>query len=225
LVGPHTRGLQMHRLIEGFSRFRRESFTRHRGRFRALAARQSPEALLITCSDSRIVPGIIFDSAPGELFVIRNAGNIVPPHDGTPSGESATIEYALEVLRVPHVVVCGHTDCGAMRGAMDPEKLGALNAVRAWLRHAPTPEETKATGDEHQRLRAIIERNVLTQIANLRTYPFVESRIRSQELQIHGGVFDIESATFSTLDPSKGTFAPLPQTVESPSTTRGVAHV
>jgi carbonic anhydrase len=214
----------MNRLIEGFSRFRREIFPHHRERFRGLATGQAPEALLITCSDSRIVPGLMFDSVPGELFVIRNAGNIVPAHGDHSAGESATIEYALEVLGIRYVVVCGHSDCGAMRGAMDPDKVESLRAVRAWLRHAPKPEPARVAGDENLRLRAIIEKNVLTQIANLRTYPFVESRIRRKELEIHGWVFEIEHATFSAFDPSTGTFAPLSQKGDLRPVVREVTH-
>ena len=126
----------MERLIDGYARFRQHEFPKHQEMFEKLASGQQPQALFITCADSRVVPEFITQTGPGDLFVCRNAGNIVPPYGQINGGVSAAIEYAVLALGVRDIIVCGHTDCGAMKGMMHPECLDAMPTVRSWLRHA-----------------------------------------------------------------------------------------
>src|SRR5262245_41103473 len=125
----------MERLLRGVTKFQTEVFPAQRPLFEGLASGQSPEALFITCADSRIVPQLITQSSPGDLFICRNAGNMVPPYGELHGGVSATIEYALCVLNVKHIIVCGHTDCGAMKGILHPEAVADMPTVRSWLAH------------------------------------------------------------------------------------------
>ncbi len=120
----------MKSLVQGVRRFRTEVFAQQREYFKKLAAGQHPQALFITCSDSRVVPNIITQTAPGELFVLRNAGNIVPPPGMTAGGEAATIEFAVEHLNVEHIIVCGHTQCGAMKALVNPEIADGMPALK-----------------------------------------------------------------------------------------------
>src|SRR3982751_6268271 len=113
--------LSMERLLKGVSTFQREVFPQHRELFERLAAKQNPMALFITCADSRVVPDLITQSDPGDLFICRNAGNMVPPYGEMNGGVSATIEYAVVALNIRHIIVCGHSDCGAMKGVLHPE--------------------------------------------------------------------------------------------------------
>ena len=136
----------MKNFIDGFIRFKRDVFPKRKQLFERLAGAQSPEALFITCADSRIVPDLIMQTEPGDLFICRNAGNIVPPYGEVQGGVSATIEYAVAVLNVSHIIVCGHTDCGAMKGILKPETLDELPTVKSWL----VPWGTGATGGERE---------------------------------------------------------------------------
>src|SRR5262245_46765637 len=128
----------MRKILEGLTRFQQEVYPQKRDQFERLAHNQQPEYLFITCSDSRIVPNLITQTDPGDLFIIRNAGNIIPPYGEMQGGVSASIEYAVVALGVKHVIVCGHTDCGAMKGVLHPEKVAAMPMVAAWLRHGDT---------------------------------------------------------------------------------------
>src|SRR5919199_3192505 len=129
----------MDHLLSSYQRFRSEVYPEHRQLFESLATGQHPSVLFITCSDSRVVPDLIMQSDPGDLFVCRNAGNIVPPYGEMTGGVSATIEFAVAVLNVSSIVICGHSDCGAMKALLHPEKVQDLPTVRAWLRQAETP--------------------------------------------------------------------------------------
>ncbi len=155
--------------------------------FQELANGQSPKTLMITCSDSRIDPSLVTQTEPGELFVIRNAGNLVAPYDhgnGETSGEWATIEYAISVLKVKEIVICGHSDCGAVKAARSGEPTG-LKAVDAWLQHAAKPE-----GDS---LESLISRNVSLQLDNLLTHPIVNDAVKAGKLELYGWVYHIGS--------------------------------
>ena len=144
----------MEHLLSGVHQFQSQVFQRERDFFDNLVAGQSPSALFVTCSDSRVDPNLITQSGPGELFVLRNAGNIVPPHGASNGGEAATIEYAVAALGVRDIVICGHSCCGAVQALLHPEKAAALPLVSRWLRHAETTRRiiaenyTHATGDE-----------------------------------------------------------------------------
>ncbi|MET9817557.1 carbonic anhydrase [Streptomyces sp. NPDC006355] len=165
------------------------------GAYRKLAEGQYPEALFITCSDSRVIPALITGARPGEIFELRNAGNIVPPY-GRPgaSGEAATIEYALEVLGVQDIVVCGHSHCGAMGALKSGDDLSALPGVDAWLRIA-RPELTSVldTAPDDPSLPEVSQSNVVNQLAALRTYPVVRQRLDSGRLRLHGWHYEVDT--------------------------------
>ncbi len=179
----------------GVVKFEREIYPENEGLFALLSEGQSPEAMFITCSDSRIELGMLTQSKPGDLFVVRNAGNIVPPHDNRTGATTAAIEFAVGVLKVPHIVICGHTDCGAVKGALTPEKLGALPHLREWLGYMRAAVEiVAATGeglDDKARIMYLLEQNVLLQLAHLRTHPTVAVAIAKGELKLHGWVYNI----------------------------------
>jgi carbonic anhydrase len=170
------------KFLGGISRFQKEVYPEHQDLFESLAKGQRPEALFITCADSRIDPCLLTQTKPGELFICRVIGNVVPPWPETIGGVSATIEYAVGVLRVPEVIVCGHTDCGVVRGALNPEALAAFPSVAAWLRYVKV---------EHREAQALTEGNVVAQLQNLRTHPSVAARLEQGDLALHGWVYHI----------------------------------
>lgn len=174
---------------------------------------QSPKALMISCSDSRVVPEHIVQARPGDLFVCRNAGNIVPPFTQQNGGTTSTVEYAVAVLGVTDIIICGHSGCGAMGALMNQNSLDGLPSVKAWLRHShaahsvvkhsyPDMEDTAA-------IRAVSLENVVVQIAHLRTHPAVASRIAKGELTLHGWFVDIHAGSILALDGKTGRFAPI----------------
>lgn len=187
----------MPRIAAGVVRFQEEAFPEKRELYEKLAAGQRPEALFITCSDSRISPNLMTQTEPGELFIVRNAGNIVPPHTVHTGGTTASIEFAVGALGVPHIVVCGHTGCGAMKGAMNPEGLDALPHVRAWLGYSraavQVTVEKGASLGEDEKMAMLIQQNVLLQLQHLKTHPYVAARLATNRLQLHGWVYDIGS--------------------------------
>jgi len=203
----------MRQLIEGIHRFQSGVFGQQRDLFARLAQKQEPDALFITCSDSRVEPNLMTQTKPGDLFILRNAGNLVPAW-GTYSGEAATIEYAIEALGIEDIIVCGHTHCGAMAALMHPEKVQSLPAVSRWLEHAEGTRRvirenygTVAAGAEL--LETIVEENVLAQIENLRTHPSVMSRLSKGKLTLHAWVYDIEDGNVHAFSPAEGQFKPI----------------
>ena len=209
----------MQKLVEGIHRFQSHIFTRQRRLFERLADGQSPQALFITCSDSRINPNLLTQTGPGELFILRTAGNIVPPYGAVWGGEAGTIEYAVAVLKVKDIVVCGHSHCGAMAGLLHPETLSELKAVRELLKHAEATERIIKENyahltDEKARLTATIEENVLVQLENLRTHPYVRAALSRGELNLHGWVYKFESGQVFAYDSQEGQFLPLEQPAE-----------
>jgi carbonic anhydrase len=181
--------MPVEKFLGGISRFQRHVYPRHQGLFEKLATGQRPEALFITCADSRIDPCLLTQTKPGELFICRVIGNIVPPYPDAIGGVSATIEYAVGVLRVPEVIVCGHTDCGVMRGALNPEALTAFPNVTAWLRYAKVKHREPDPSPEF--LLDLTEANVIAQLENLRSHPTVAARIGEGDLALHGWVYHI----------------------------------
>jgi carbonic anhydrase len=208
----------MKRLIDGALRFQGEVYQDYRERFRELATGQQPEALLITCSDSRVMPELIVQAKPGDLFICRNAGNIAPPYSDVNGGVTATIEYAVAVLKVGHIIVCGHSDCGAMKALLHPEKLQGLPSVKSWLHHASRAEvvvrENHPDLDEKALVDMLIEENVLAQLDNLRTHPSVASRLKSGSLQLHGWVYDIESGQIR-VSTNQSAFLPMSEAIQN----------
>lgn len=204
----------MQKLINGFMQFKKEVFTKNRDHFAELASGQYPEVLFITCADSRIVPSVITQTGPGDLFMCRTVGNQIPPHGaGIDLSVASSIEYALGALNVKHIVVCGHSDCGAMKAILHPEKLAAFPATAAWLRYAEAAHavvrDSYTDVPEDVLLRLLTEENILAQIENLKTHPRVASRLAQGELQIHGWHYEIHSGEITTFDAKSGMFQPL----------------
>ncbi|MDN0197349.1 carbonic anhydrase [Streptomyces sp. S.PNR 29] len=160
--------------------------------FAKLAEGQSPEVLFITCADSRVVPALITGARPGQLFELRTAGNIVPPYgSGTPTGEAATIEYAVEVLGVKDIVVCGHSHCGAVGAVVRGDDLDAVPAVRDWLAHAA--EEPKCSDKADPTVAEAVQHHVLTQLLRLRSYPCIEKLLANDQLRLHGWYYEVHT--------------------------------
>jgi carbonic anhydrase len=201
-------------LERGVRKFKRDAFRANLALFRRLAKIRSPRALFITCADSRVVPALITQSRPGDLFVERNPGNIVPVYDRRTSGVAASVEYAVEVLKVEHVVVCGHSDCGAVKGILHPGKLAPVPAVRRWLTYGNRSRQMlrrRARGvPERRQLELLTQLNVIVQIEHLRTHPCVVRRLRQGALALHGWVYDIREGEILQLDDRTGEFLPWP---------------
>jgi carbonic anhydrase len=206
----------MQKLVQGVHRFRSDIFSGKQDLFARLAGGQNPQALFITCSDSRVVPEVITQCEPGDLFVLRNAGNLIPPFDrGDDSGEAATIEYAVSALGVQDIVVCGHTRCGAMHALLYEKETAQLPRMRRWLCHAAATRRIMIDRYEHLDLnpeamwKATVEENVLVQIEQLRTHPAVAARLAAGDLKLHGWVYKIETGQVFSYDPESGQFLAL----------------
>jgi len=208
----------MESLIRGIHKFQTTYFSSHQDLFQRLAKQQQPEALFISCSDSRVSPTMLTQSPPGEIFILRNAGNIVPPHGASNSGEAAAVEYGVSALGVRDIILCGHTRCGAMKALLHPEQVAGLPAVAAWLSHAEATrrivKENYAELDDEARLLAAVKENVLVQLENLRTHPAVASGLARKEVHLHGWVYEIETGQVSSYDPAGGRFVPLVKAAE-----------
>jgi carbonic anhydrase len=201
--------VSVEKLLGGVSRFQKHVFPNHQDLFEKLALGQRPDALFITCADSRIDPCLLTQTKPGELFICRVIGNIVPPYPDKLGGVSATIEYAVGVLEVGAVVICGHTDCGVMRGALHPEALVGYPNVTAWLKFANV--EHRETSPSAEFLLSLTEQNVVEQMRNLRSHPTVAKRLKTGNLAIHGWVYDIGCGTVTAYDQESRKFlSPLP---------------
>ncbi|MFH7024144.1 MAG: carbonic anhydrase [Heteroscytonema crispum UTEX LB 1556] len=211
----------MKKLIKGLREFKASYFSTHQELFEQLSHGQKPRVLFITCSDSRVDPNLITQAQLGELFVIRNAGNIIPPFGATNGGEGATIEYAIQALDIEQIIVCGHSHCGAMKGLMKLNSLlHEMPLVHDWLKYA---EATRRLVLDHysqyegeELLEIIIAENVLTQIENLRTYPIIRSRLYQGQLSIYAWIYQIETGEVLAYDPHKHAyFLPQNQLLES----------
>lgn len=205
----------MQKLIEGIHHFQQKIFDTQKALFERLTQGQQPLALFITCSDSRIDPNLLTQTQPGELFIMRNAGNIIPPYGAISGGEAATIEYAVAVLKVQDLIVCGHSLCGAMEGLLHPEQLQELHAVNAWLLHAEATariikENYGYLTDEQARLTAAVQENVLVQLENLRTHPSVAAAVSRGDLKLHGWTYKFETGQVFAYDPQQGQFLSIP---------------
>lgn len=203
----------MQKLIDGIHKFRSETFVPLQGLFEQLAKGQHPDTLFITCSDSRIDPNLLTRAKPGDLFILRNAGNIIPPHGASNGGEAATVEFAVAALGVKDIIICGHSHCGAMRGLLQPEQVAALPAVSAWLSHAEMTRRIIREKYQHldgeDLLTATVEENVLVQLENLRTIPAVGARLVRGDLHLHGWVYKIETGEVFAYDIVSGQFVKL----------------
>jgi carbonic anhydrase len=198
------------RILKGVSAFETEVFPAQRSRFESLKHGQHPWALFISCADSRVVPSLITQTGPGEIFIVRNPGNFVPPYSEFEGGVSAGVEYAMLALKVPLVIVCGHSDCGVMKALLHPEHTHSMPRAQQWMRngleaHHRTMRDHADASDE-EKLRLLTEYNVLAQIENLKSHPSVHSRVISGEVEIRGWVYDIGGGTVWAADPESGTF-------------------
>ena len=206
----------MEHIIDGVLRFQREVYPNHDALFGELALAQAPLAMFIGCADSRIVPEMLTDQGPGSLFVVRNAGNIVPPQSNEPGGVTASIEYAVAVLGIPDIVICGHSGCGAMTAVLrGAEQLEKLPAVARWLHYADAAREAVAEAyadgeaTEETRLEALVRENVLAQLDNILTHPVVAAAVERKQLRLHGWVYDIGSGRVDTYDARVRRFVPI----------------
>ncbi|RVT89217.1 carbonic anhydrase [Sphingomonas crocodyli] len=204
----------MNELIGRVFSFEKSHFPNQSDLYGKLATQgQFPKALMISCADSRIVPEYIVQAAPGDLFVCRNAGNIVPPFATQNGGVTSTVEYAVMVLGIRDIIVCGHSDCGAMKALTKPGSTDSMPNVAAWLRHSATAVKVvedaypNVQGDEH--VRAISLENVVAQLNHLKTHPSVASSIARGEMSLHGWFVDIHAGQVLGLDGATGRFMPL----------------
>ncbi|MFY0526979.1 carbonic anhydrase [Archangium gephyra] len=211
----------MQRLVRGVHKFQKEVVGKKADFFADLAKGQRPHTLFISCSDSRLSPNQLTQTEPGEIFILRNAGNIIPPHSATVGGEAATIEYAVGALGVTDIVVCGHTHCGAMTGLLHPETLAELPAFRTWLGHAEATRrivaENYAQLPEAERLNVAIQENVLVQLEHLRTIPVVAAKLAGGRLHLHGWVYKIDTGEVFAYDPVESQFLALAKYQPKPS--------
>ena len=209
-------------IIQGISNFRGSVFPGQQQMYERLVRDgQHPQALIIACADSRVSPEHITQAGPGDLFVCRNAGNIVPPFSQQNGGVSSAIEYAVVALGVRDIVICGHSDCGAMKGLMRPEALAAMPNVAAWLRHSHAAsqivcEAYPADMDPADHHRALALENVVVQLSNLRTHPSVAAGLAKGQLRLHGWFFEIETGAVLAYCGDEGRFVSLGETGAMP---------
>ena len=200
-------------IVDGFLHFHHEVFPQQEELFKKLATAQNPRAMFITCADSRVVPELITQSSPGDLFVNRNVGNVVPAYGQMMGGVSTAIEYAVMALGVQHIVICGHSDCGAMKAVLNPQSLESMPTVKAWLRHAEVARtvvaENCSCGNDQETLGVLTEENVVAHLDHLRTHPSVAAKLARGQLFIHGWVYDIETSQIKAYDAELGSFLPL----------------
>ncbi|MCA9243636.1 MAG: carbonic anhydrase [Phycisphaerales bacterium] len=209
----------MRKLVEGVLRYQRDVHAEHGELFESLAKGQRPHTLFVTCSDSRIHPSLVTSTKPGELFVMRNAGAIIPPYGAASGGESATIEFAVEGLGVQDIVVCGHSHCGAMQGLLNREALKRFKEMDAWLRFGEAAIRATAawvdTLSPEELLNAVIQRSALAQLDHLRTHPSVAAAIDEGRVRLHAWEYRFESGDVLAYDPSCGRFRPIAELADS----------
>lgn len=200
-------------ILTGVAKFQREIFPKHEILFQKLADGQNPQALFITCADSRIDPALLTQGLPGNLFICRNAGNMVPPYGEMNGGVSATIEYAVAALKVQHVIVCGHSLCGAIHGLLHPGGLEGMPTVKSWLAHGEVARQIVKHNhpglSEEETLLKLTEQNVVAQLQNLRTHPSVAVALAAGNLLLHGWMYYIETGEVCVYEPDRSSFISL----------------
>jgi len=201
------------KLVEGIHQFQQAIFRPNREFFSRLSDGQNPQAMFITCADSRINPNLITQTEPGDLFIVRNVGNLVPPYGATDGGDEAAIEYAILQLNIQDIIVCGHTNCGATNALLNPNSTRNLPRLQRWLGNAAATRQIMdelyphLAGDD--RLTAAAEENVLVQIENLRTHPAAAAALAGGRLKLHGWVYTIATGEIFAFDPDRGQFLPI----------------
>ncbi|MBI3453858.1 MAG: carbonic anhydrase [Rhodospirillales bacterium] len=204
----------MNRLIEGFRRFRQNYFVAHRDIYQQLTVEgQTPRAMVIGCCDSRVDPQLIFDAKPGEMFIVRNVANLVPPFGPSKNyhGTSAAIEFAVRGLGVKHIIVLGHAQCGGIGALMRADPGDKSDFISAWMAiAAPARERARAAGDNDGTAvqRRCEHESIKVSLANLMTFPWVREAVERGDLAVHGWYFDLEAGNLLSLD-SDGTFRPV----------------
>lgn len=203
----------MDRLLNGYQRFRHDRWPERRQQFEALAdAGQRPRALVISCADSRVDPGMIFDAGPGELFTVRNVANLVPPYapDGAHHGTSAALEFAVRILQVPDIMVMGHGLCGGVRALLQGAPAEASDFIAPWIALAAAAKARALARTDIPDPQLCCEyETIKLSLENLATFPWIASRIAAGTLRLHGAHFDIRSGELSVLDEGGG-FATVP---------------
>ena len=205
----------LEKLKAGTRKFHAEVYAKNAEHYqRAASTPQTPHTLVIACADSRVDVEAITSSGPGQVFVTRNVGNMVPPYSGTPGGVTAVIEYAVAALKVKHVVVCGHSDCGAMKALLHPESTDELPTVKYWLHHGQAAlmvsnSLAQKSDSPSDRLRHLTEENVLMQLVHLKTHPSVAGAMARGELTVSGWVFDIGSGVVRIAEEEHREFVPV----------------
>ncbi|GAA4483508.1 carbonic anhydrase CynT [Rhodococcus olei] len=197
----------MHDLAAGVTHFQRDVFPTKSDLFARLATNHRPETLFIGCSDARVVPELITNSEPGELFVVRTAGNLVPVHTSGADGVAASIEFAVAVLGVSRIVVCGHSGCGAMTALAEQHDLSGTPAVAEWLEHVETIDTVGAETDD--RVSRLVRSNVVAQLTNLLTHPSVSRAVDAGAVSVEGWVFDIGTGAVTVFDASGSARTPV----------------
>jgi carbonic anhydrase len=205
-------------LKDGVRKFQAEVHAKNAAHYRRAASKpQQPHTLIIACADSRVDVEAITSSGPGAVFVTRNVGNMVPPYSGTPGGVTAVIEYAVAALKVKHVVVCGHSDCGAMKALLHPPATDDLPTVKYWLHHGQAAlmvADSMSTKNEPEleKLKRLTEENVLMQLVHLKTHPSVAGAMARGELTMSGWVYDIGSGAVRIAEEGHRKFMPVTET-------------
>ncbi len=207
----------MKRLLQGYAQFRRDVFPEKKEHFHLLSELQKPDTLFITCADSRVVPDLILQTEPGDMFLCRTVGNVVPPHGYMPGGVSSTVEYAVEVLHVKHIIICGHSDCGAVKAVFDKRDLSRLPLTARWLGLVEPAWKYLAPGldaDPRSQYVGLIHANVQAQMANLKTHPEISRALAEGRLQVHGWFYDILTGAIEAYDERARRFRPLEEYAE-----------
>ena len=195
----------MIKLLSGLHHFKEEIYEVLKDFFTYLAHNHHPEVIFVTCSDARVVPNLLTQTAPGELFTVRNAGNIVPDHHEHSGAEEAAIEFAVTQLGVKEIVVCGHSQCGAMRGLLNPENLSNMPAMSKWLGYADKTarilkENYSHVTDKEALLNIAVQENVLVQLENISSLPCIAKKLSKREIELHGWVWKIETGQVFVYD-------------------------
>ena len=203
----------MRELLERSALLRSDFFKKETELLERLAHEgQEPEALFIGCSDSRVSPERLLGSDPGHLFMLRNIANIIPPYKQNDMGMTAVLEYAVRHLHIPHIIICGHSDCGGIKGLDAQIDTNTEPALAQWIEFARPAQQAidaKTTLIEWERHRAIVEQNVVLQLGHIQTYPFVMEALEANRLAIHGWVFYLRQRSMGHYDPIKDKFNSL----------------
>jgi carbonic anhydrase len=199
----------MNHLLPGLRNFREQIFPQQQKFFESLSQGQKPHTLMITCSDSRIDPNLVTQTKPGEIFVVRNAGNIIPPFGASRGGEEAAIEFAIEGLGVSNIVICGHSQCGAMAALMGKVNLDGLPSMKNWLKHSQaTRKRVEVKYNNDCDLLRVVEENALVQAENLKTHPSVSASLSAGRTRIFAWVYRFESGSMAVYDPKLKKYLP-----------------